>query len=386
MTNVPGSPTAAAPATASPSDAPALVLRDLRKSFGSAVAVDGIDLDVRRGEFVTLLGPSGSGKTTTLRMIAGFMSPSGGSIEVDGRDMTHVPPHRRDVGMVFQNYALFPHMTAAQNVAFPLRMRGRPRAEIERRVADALGLVKLGDLGERYPRQLSGGQQQRVALARAVVFEPRLLLMDEPLGALDRKLRKSLQLEIIHVSRQLGATVLYVTHDQEEALMMSDRIAIFNAGRIEQLGAGDDLYDRPSSLFVADFIGESNILRGRYEADGADGGWMTRGSSRWRIGRAAADRAALQKDAPAALVIRPERIRIVGEGGSVSEGGNAADATIDEVLNLGPDTRYELVIDGGQRLAARESRGGDRPTLERGDRVRVAWSVEDGLLVADPGS
>ena len=243
---------------------------------------------MRRGEFVTLLGPSGSGKTTTLRMIAGFTSPTGGSIEIDGQDMTRVPPHRRDVGMVFQNYALFPHMTAAQNVAFPLRMRKQSRAEIDRRVGDALDLVKLRHLADRYPRQLSGGQQQRIALARAVVFEPRLLLMDEPLGALDRKLREALQLEIIRISRELGATVLYVTHDQEEALVMSDRIAIFNEGRIEQLGSGEDLYDRPASLFVADFIGESNILRGRYEADGADGGWMTRGPWRWRIGREAA--------------------------------------------------------------------------------------------------
>jgi ABC-type Fe3+/spermidine/putrescine transport system ATPase subunit len=208
-------------------------------------------------------------------MVAGFMAPTAGSIEIDGSDMTRVPPYRRDVGMVFQNYALFPHMTAADNVAFPLRMRRRPSAEIKKRVADALELVKLGGYGDRYPRQLSGGQQQRVALARAVVFEPRLLLMDEPLGALDRKLRESLQLEIIRVSRELGATVLYVTHDQEEALVMSDRIAIFSAGRIEQLGSGEDLYDRPASLFVADFIGESNILRGRYEADGGDGDWVT---------------------------------------------------------------------------------------------------------------
>jgi putative spermidine/putrescine transport system ATP-binding protein len=367
-------------------DRPALVLRSMRKSFGGAVAVDGVDLEVKRGEFLTLLGPSGSGKTTTLRMVAGFMSPSGGSIEIDGRDMTRVPPYRRDVGMVFQNYALFPHMTAAQNVAFPLRMRGRPKTEIERRVADALSLVKLGDLGGRYPRQLSGGQQQRIALARAVVFEPRLLLMDEPLGALDRKLRKSLQLEIIHVSRQLGATVLYVTHDQEEALMMSDRIAIFSAGRIEQLGTGDDLYDRPASLFVADFIGESNILRGAYEADGADGGWMTAGTSRLRIGRSAAERSGLESGAPAALVVRPERIRIVDEATQHSSGMNVLDATVGDVLNLGPDTRYELALDGGQRVSVREPRRSDGRAMEHGDRVRVGWSVEDGLLVADPGS
>jgi putative spermidine/putrescine transport system ATP-binding protein len=365
-------------------DRPALVLRGLRKSFGGTVAVDGIDLEVRRGEFVTLLGPSGSGKTTTLRMVAGFMSPSSGSIEIDGRDMTRVPPYRRDVGMVFQNYALFPHMTAADNVAFPLRMRHRPKAEVERRVAEALSLVKLGDLGGRYPRQLSGGQQQRVALARAVVFEPRLLLMDEPLGALDRKLRKSLQLEIIHVARQLEATVLYVTHDQEEALMMSDRIAIFSAGRIEQLGSGDDLYDRPASLFVADFIGESNILRGRYDADGADGGWVTLGSTRWRVGRAAVERSSLEGGAAAALVVRPEWIEIVEDGSDAPSAANVAEATVGDVLNLGPDTRYELVLDRGQRVAVLEPRRGAGRALGHGDRVRIAWSIDDGLLVADP--
>ena len=349
--------------------------------------MDGIDLEVRRGEFVTLLGPSGSGKTTTLRMVAGFMSPSGGSIEIDGSDMTRVPPYRRDVGMVFQNYALFPHMTAAQNIAFPLRMRGRPRPEIDRRVADALSLVKLGDLGDRYPRQLSGGQQQRIALARAVVFEPRVLLMDEPLGALDRKLRESLQLEIIRVSRQLGSTVLYVTHDQEEALVMSDRIAIFSAGRIEQLGSGEDLYDRPASLFVADFIGESNILRGRYEvdgADGADGPWMTRGQSRWRIGRAAAERAALDAGSAAALVVRPERIRLVDAASDGGPGMNLVDATVDEVLYLGPDTKYQLALENGQRIVVRELRERRGRELQRGDAVRLGWSVEDGLLVADP--
>ncbi len=373
------------PAQPTAPDRTALVLRGLRKSFGSAVAVDGVDLEVGRGEFVTLLGPSGSGKTTTLRMVAGFMSPSGGSIEIDGADMTRVPPYRRDVGMVFQNYALFPHMTAAQNIAFPLRMRRRPKAEIDRRVADALKLVKLADLGDRYPRQLSGGQQQRIALARAVVFEPRVLLMDEPLGALDRKLREALQLEIIRVSRELGATVLYVTHDQEEALVMSDRIAIFSAGRIEQLGGGEDLYDRPASLFVADFIGESNILRGRYEVDGAEGGWMTHGAARWRVGRAAAERASLDDGAAAALVVRPERIRIVSDAGDAGA-ANSVEARVDEVLYLGPDTKYQLVLEGGQRITVREPREASGRELQRGDRVRLGWAVDDGLLVADPGS
>ena len=373
------------PAPTTGSDRPALALRDLRKTFGSAVAVDGIDLDVRRGEFLTLLGPSGSGKTTTLRMVAGFMAPTSGSIEIDGTDMTRVPPYRRDVGMVFQNYALFPHMTAADNVAFPLRMRRRPSPEIKKRVADALELVKLGGYGDRYPRQLSGGQQQRIALARAVVFEPQLLLMDEPLGALDRKLRESLQLEIIRVSRELGATVLYVTHDQEEALVMSDRIAIFSAGRIEQLGSGEDLYDRPASLFVADFIGESNILRGRYEADGGEGGWMTRDDGRWRVGSAAAARAELASGTAAALVVRPERVRIV-DGAVAVDGLNVVEATVDEVLYLGPDTKYQLALGNGQRMAVREPREGSGRALQRGDQVRLSWAVEDGLLVADPAS
>jgi putative spermidine/putrescine transport system ATP-binding protein len=284
---------------------------------------------------------------------------------------------------VFQNYALFPHMTAAQNIGFPLQMRRRSRAEIERRVADALALVKLGGFGERYPRQLSGGQQQRIALARAVVFEPRLLLMDEPLGALDRKLREALQLEIMRVSRELGATVLYVTHDQEEALVLSDRIAIFSAGRIEQLGSGEDLYDRPASLFVADFIGESNILRGRYEGDGR-GGLITRGAWRWRVGQAAAERAALEAGTTAALVVRPERIRIVDAADAVPAGANGVEAGVAEVLYLGSDRKYGLLLPDGQRAVVRQQRVGSGREWQRGDRVGLIWSVDDGVVVADP--
>jgi putative spermidine/putrescine transport system ATP-binding protein len=380
MTATTNQPASLAPA----GELPALVLRDLRKLFGQATAVDGVDLEVRRGEFVTLLGPSGSGKTTTLRMVAGFMAPTGGSIEIGGNDMTRIPPYQRNVGMVFQNYALFPHMTAAQNIAFPLQMRRRPRPEIERRVADALALVKLTGFGDRYPRQMSGGQQQRIALARAVVFEPRLLLMDEPLGALDRKLREALQLEIMHVSRQLEATVLYVTHDQEEALVMSDRIAIFSAGRIVQLGSGEDLYDRPASLFVADFIGESNILRGRYERDGTGGAWMTRDRWRWRVGEVAAARAALEPGAAAALVLRPERIRIVGSADEVPAGANAVEAAIADVLYLGSDRKYGLTLPDGQRAAVREQRDGAERQWEGGDPVRLTWSIDDAVLVADP--
>ena len=361
---------------------PALSLKGLSKRFGDFTAVDGIDLDVNRGEFITLLGPSGSGKTTTLRMIAGFTSQDGGQIHIGGEDMSRVPPYRREVGMVFQNYALFPHMTAAQNIAFPLQMRRLGRAEIGDRVKEALALVKLETFGERYPRQLSGGQQQRIALARAVVFRPRVLLMDEPLGALDKKLREALQLEIMRVSRQLGATVVYVTHDQEEALVMSDRIAIFNHGTIEQLGVGEDLYDRPVSLFVADFIGESNIFRGLFERDATDDrGWLVRDQWRWRVGTTAGERAGFAHGAAAALVVRPERLRIVGleaEDG----GGNAAEATITEVLYLGSSHKFELALPDGTAAVVR-SPAGDVGDWHPGDRVRLEWSIDDAVLVAD---
>jgi putative spermidine/putrescine transport system ATP-binding protein len=286
--------------------------------------------------------------------------------------------------MVFQNYALFPHMTAAQNIAFPLQMRRKPSSEIKRRVADALALVKLGGFGERYPRELSGGQQQRIALARAVVFEPRLLLMDEPLGALDRKLREALQLEIMHVSRQLGATVLYVTHDQEEALVMSDRIAIFSDGQIEQLGGGEDLYDRPASLFVADFIGESNILRGRYARQGSGVGILSRGSWRWLVGQLASERLGLADGAAAALIVRPERIRILELADPVPAMSNAVEATVVDVLNLGSDRKYGLTLPDGERAAVREQRDTGARQWESGDQVRLAWAIDDGVLVEDP--
>ena len=359
---------------------PALVLRDLRKRFGDAAAVDGVDLDVGEGEFLTLLGPSGSGKTTTLRMIAGFTAQDAGTIAVAGRDMSHVPPHKRDVGMVFQNYALFPHMTAAQNIAFPLQMRGVSRRDQKSRVAEALSLVKLDDFGDRYPRQLSGGQQQRIALARAVVFGPRLLLMDEPLGALDKKLREGLQLEILRISRQLRATVIYVTHDQEEALAMSDRIAIFDRGRIEQMGSGEDLYERPSSLFVADFIGESNILRGTLDSDGGRP-TLRHATGQFVVDGGAARARGISAGANVAVVVRPEHLRVLrsGEG---TDGANVVEATVSEVVYLGPSRKIGLKLRDGASIVVRETAAG-AGDWRAGDEVRLAWSVDRGVLVAD---
>ena len=257
-------------------------LRNLSRRFGGQAAVDGISLDVPAGSFVSLLGPSGSGKTTTLNLIAGFLTPDAGDILFDDRSVADVPPHHRDIGMVFQSYALFPHLTVAHNVAFPLRMRTRlAKADIERRVAETLALVRMEDYGGRYPRQLSGGQQQRVAMARALVSHPRLLLMDEPLGALDKKLRDQMQFEIKRIHRSVGTTFIYVTHDQSEALTMSDLVVLMHRGRIAQTGTPRELYTEPANVFVADFIGDSNLLNGRVTAIEGD----SHGRARRRRGR-----------------------------------------------------------------------------------------------------
>jgi putative spermidine/putrescine transport system ATP-binding protein len=349
--------------------------------------VDGISLDVSPGEFVTFLGPSGSGKTTTLRMIAGFAEPDQGVIEVDGRSLVGVPPYQRDIGMVFQNYALFPHMTAGQNIAFPLEMQGLKKAEVRRRTDEALALVRLASLGHRYPRQLSGGQQQRIALARAIVFRPRLLLMDEPLGALDKKLREALQLEIMRISRQVGVTVVYVTHDQEEALVMSDRIAIFNQGRIEQLGTGEDLYDRPASLFVADFIGESNIFRGRLQVDG-DRAWVVHDTFRWQVATSAVRRVGIRTGQAAAVVVRPERLSIEPAPSPITLADspaveNASTAVLKEIIYLGSSRKFVLALGDGTMATARRHADQAGPDLRTGQEVIVGWRVADGVVVAD---
>jgi putative spermidine/putrescine transport system ATP-binding protein len=339
------------------SPAPALAVAGVSKRYGDFAAVEDVSFDLRRGEFLTMLGPSGSGKTTTLRMIAGFIAPDTGSILVAGTDVSRTPAYKRNIGMVFQNYALFPHMTAARNVAFPLEMRGVGRKEALQRAGGALELVGLDDKGERRPGELSGGQQQRVALARAIVFEPDLLLMDEPLGALDRKLRASMQIELMRIARETSATVISVTHDQEEALVMSDRIAIYNNGRIEQLGTAPELYDRPASLFVADFIGDSNIFRGR-----PDGTYDPAGTI--------------------VLVVRPEDLRVVPAGEAV-DGLNRRDGVIAESIYLGSEWKYVIDVGDGATAQARAARTDAGDPLAPGTAVQVCWRPERGVVLAD---
>jgi putative spermidine/putrescine transport system ATP-binding protein len=311
-----------------------------RKSYGEVVAVDDVDLRVAAGEFFTLLGPSGSGKTTTLRLIAGFEQPDAGEVRLAGADITRRPPYARDVNTVFQDYALFPHMTVAENVGYGLRVKGTGRAERTRAVNEVLATVRLEEHAKRKPQQLSGGQRQRVALARAIVNRPRVLLLDEPLGALDLKLRQEMQVFLKSLQRDLGMTFIYVTHDQEEALTMSDRIAVFNDGRIEQVGAPAEVYDRPASEFVAGFVGSSNIV--------------DRGGRR--------------------LCIRPERIAL-GNGGDP--------AVIDDVVFVGAFTRYLVLTDNGERLTVVQQ--SDGRTLGRGERVAVAWRDEDAFQLPGEG-
>jgi putative spermidine/putrescine transport system ATP-binding protein len=353
-----------------------LRLESLVKRYGETEAVSGVSLDVRPGEFITFLGPSGSGKTTTLNMIAGFVDVSEGQILVDEKPVVQVPAHRRDIGVVFQHYALFPHMTAAENIAFPLRQRKLPKEEIRRLVDEALAQVHLTEYADRRPKELSGGQQQRVAVARAIVFSPPVLLMDEPLGALDRQLREGLQLEIARIHREVGSTFVYVTHDQEEALVLSDRIALFNGGRIEQLGTSEELYERPRSLFVAQFLGQSNCFAGT--ALGADGGTHVR----WRertlrvAGQAAIEGAAV-------LVVRPERTRV--SVAAAPDGTNAVDGVVEEMIYLGSARKLVVRFDDGRTGLVTEQ-AGDLTPVRVGDRVLVWWRPEDCIVVPDPAA
>jgi putative spermidine/putrescine transport system ATP-binding protein len=298
--------------------APKLAIAGLTKRYGAVTALAPTELDVAEGEFLTLLGPSGSGKTTLLSLIAGLTVPDGGRLHINGRDATYAAPHERDVGLVFQNYALFPHMTVAENIAFPLAMRRIDKASAARRAIEALELVRLPQVAARYPKELSGGQQQRIALARCLVYKPSIVLMDEPLGALDKKLRDQMQLEIKRIHRDTGATIVYVTHDQEEAMTMSDRICLMNGGAIEQLGTPSDLYFAPSSLFVADFLGESNLLRGRVSAANGAEVEVTLADGATRV--TATAHARLASGDAVRVMVRPQNIEPAANGGNTLRG------------------------------------------------------------------
>ena len=330
---------------------------DVRKTYGDVVAVDHVDLEIEAGEFFTLLGPSGSGKTTTLRLIAGFERPDEGHVELLGVDVTNRAPYERDVNTVFQDYALFPHMTVAENVAYGLRVKRVPRAERRRRVEEILRVVRLPDVADRKPIQLSGGQRQRIALARALVNAPKVLLLDEPLGALDLKLRQEMQIELKRIQREVsevGITFVYVTHDQEEALTMSDRLAVFNNGRVEQIGAPAEVYERPATEFVAGFVGVSNVLE--------------------REGRT--------------FTVRPEKIRMLEADGETPSGGTVESGQIRDVIYVGMFTRYIVELDSGGELTVvkQNLETSSNEALEsRGRRVRLEWRPEHTFEIESGG-
>ena len=356
----------------------AMKLEHVSKHYGDVRALDDVSFELRKGEFLTMLGPSGSGKTTSLRAIAGFIQPNAGRLFIDGRDMTGVAPQKRNIGMMFQDYALFPHMTVLENVGYPLETRGIRRDERRTRGMEMLDTVGLAHCADRYPRQLSGGQQQRVALARALVFKPNIVLLDEPMAALDKKLRSQMQIEIMHITRQVGATVVSVTHDQEEALVMSDRIAIFKDGRLAQIGAPHELYTRPNSEFVADFIGEANLLQGRSRFDGET--CLLEGAG-WRAALPKADpRAAhLTEGRNICLVLRPERISVVPAG---TAGPNAAEGVIQDKIYLGVEYRLLVKLSDGSQLNLRSRDVATLENLHAGDKVHLGWEPEDIVIIA----
>jgi putative spermidine/putrescine transport system ATP-binding protein len=343
---------------------------NVQKTYdGLSLVVKALDLAIGRGEFLTLLGPSGSGKTTTLMMLAGFETATHGDIFLDDERLNDIPPHKRGIGMVFQNYALFPHMTVAENVAFPLKVRKASTAETRERVRRALDMVRMSGFEARRPAQLSGGQQQRIALARALVFEPKLLLMDEPLGALDKQLREHMQYEIKHLHERLGVTIVYVTHDQSEALTMSDRIAVFNDGRIQQLATPADLYERPENSFVAQFIGENNRLTGVTRA-------VRNGCAEVELqGGAVVEALAVKASvgAPTRISIRPERVDIDPARCEVGVEGR-----IEEIVYLGDHIRLRLRVFDNEDFIVKLGNGGGRRAFAPGETVKLGWAVADG--------
>lgn len=348
----------------------AVALASVTKRFDGVTAVDGVTLEVGSGEFFSLLGPSGCGKTTSLRVVAGFERPDAGRILIGDADVTEVPPHRRPVNTVFQSYALFPHLTVEQNVAFGLRFKDIGRDEGRRRVGDALELVRLHGLERRRPHQLSGGQQQRVALARALVLSPSVLLLDEPLGALDAKLRRDLQVELKSIQREVGITFLYVTHDQEEALTMSDRLAVMAHGKIEQLGTPREVYEHPATAFVADFLGVSNLMRGHL----LDGDTVEVGGVRLRAAAGGRPPGVVR------LTIRPERVRLSAPG---TAGENCVEATIERFVYLGSTTQVFVVLPGGDRVQALVANSGEVDEYDVGASVTVQLPRDALRVLAD---
>ncbi|XXN66396.1 ABC transporter ATP-binding protein (plasmid) [Enterobacter ludwigii] len=338
-----------------------LQAEQIGKTYGQTTVLQNLDLAVNSGELLTLLGPSGSGKTTLLQIISGLTDPTAGRLLIDGRDETHTPVHQRDIGVVFQNYALFPHLTLEENVGFPLRMRRLPAAEIARKVKEALEMVELGHAAKRFPRALSGGQQQRVALARCLVYQPSVILMDEPLGALDRKLRESMQMEIKRIHRESGATIIFVTHDQEEALALSDRICLMNEGKIAQIDTPENIYQQPQSTFVAEFIGLSNILRGEVR-----NGTLVNPQGLFALPAASA-LAGL-----GALVIRPEHVRLCAADDALVHG------KISERIYAGSETRLVVTLDKGERFIVRSSQASVGAI---GDTVSLNWDVANARLL-----
>ena len=352
-----------------------LQIRDLRKTYGPVVALAGADVDMREGEFLTLLGPSGSGKTTMLMLIAGLIQPERGEVRIDGRLCTYMPPNKRDLGMVFQNYALFPHMTVHENIAFPLRMRKENEATIRREVERVLDVVQLPGVGGRHPRQLSGGQQQRIALARCMVYRPPIILMDEPLGALDKKLREQLQLEIRRLHRDQGITVLYVTHDQEEALVMSDRICLMDKGEIVQIDTPDGLYFRPETVFAADFLGESNLLDatvrriddGAVHMDGPDGAPIE-----------APARDGIAEGQPVKFMVRPESVRLL-EGEETAD--NTLSAALQDVILVGQVTKHYATLADGTEVSATSLTHHRLPHFAQGETVRFGFDRQSTVVL-----
>ena len=356
-------------------------LVEVTKSFGpDVVAVDHVNLEVLDGEFFSLLGPSGCGKTTTLRMIGGFEEPTSGLIELQGDDVTWLPPYKRNVNTVFQNYALFPHLTIFENVAFGLRRRKVGGDEVKRRVADMLALVELRGFDKRKPGQISGGQAQRVALARALINRPAVLLLDEPLGALDLKLRKQMQIELKRIQQEVGITFIYVTHDQEEAMTMSDRIAVMNHGRYEQLGPPQELYERPQTRFVAGFLGASNLLRGTVEG-------TAEGYSIVRLADATAVRvpkAQINGSATVDVGVRPEKIRLFVRGADVPTGLNVLTGSVSSSAYTGVSTQYQVALRDGHRVAVYEQnleRAVSGALRRPGEEVQLGWSPDDTFAV-----